>query len=47
MADKPNAGAQCPALTLDLVDGPRVRRVTLPDGIDTPYAVVLMYRGHW
>ena len=47
MAGKLDAGAQFPALTLDLVDGPGVRRVTLPDDIDTPYAVVLMYRGHW
>ena len=44
MTEKLDAGAQFPALTLDLVDG---RKVTLPDGIDTPYAVVLMYRGHW
>lgn len=44
MAEKLNAGAAFPRLTLQLVDG---RSVTLPDGVDGRYKVVLFYRGHW
>ena len=44
MAAKLDLGGTFPSLTLSLVDG---RQVTLPDQIETPYAIVLFYRGHW
>jgi peroxiredoxin len=44
MAEKLNLGATLPGLTLNLVSG---GRLTLPDSITTPYAILLFYRGHW
>ncbi len=44
MAEKLDAGSTFPATQLKLLDG---SRVTIPDDLATPYAVVLMYRGHW
>jgi hypothetical protein len=44
MADKLNLLDTFPQLTLSLVGGDTM---TLPDDIDTPYAIVLFYRGHW
>ncbi len=44
MAEKLNLLDTFPAMTLSLVGG---ETVTLPDDISTPYAVLLLYRGHW
>jgi len=33
-----------PSITLDLAGG---GSLTLPEQLDTPYAIVLFYRGHW
>jgi len=44
MADKLNTGDTFPTLTLDLVNG---KKLTLPDGLDARYMVILFYRGHW
>ena len=44
MAEKLDTGARFPTLTLRRSDG---ASVTLPEGIDTDFAVVLFYRGHW
>ena len=44
MAAKLNAGDAFPKVTLNLVGG---GTVTVPDGIDANYLVVLFYRGHW
>ena len=37
-------GATFPSLTLNLVSGDTL---TVPDGMDSKYRVVLFYRGHW
>ena len=44
MSDKLDAGDAFPTTTLRLVDGGSVR---LPEDLDSDYAVVLFYRGHW
>ena len=44
MAEKLNTGDVFPAMTLDLVDG---GKLSLPDGLDSRYKVILFYRGHW
>ncbi|MEM9177034.1 MAG: hypothetical protein AAGC67_17585 [Myxococcota bacterium] len=44
MAEKLDLGGTFPSVTLDLVGG---GQITLPDQIETPYAIVLFYRGHW
>lgn len=44
MADKLDLGGTFPSISLSLVGG---GSVTLPDQIETPYAIVLFYRGHW
>ncbi len=44
MAEKLDAGANFPKLTLNLVDGSTLE---LPDGMDAKYRIVLFYRGHW
>lgn len=44
MAGKIDAGGQFPQLTFNAVGG---QAVTLPDAIESPFAVVLFYRGHW
>ena len=43
MAEKLNAGAQFPELTLTVGDG----AVTLPEAKSSGYSIVLFYRGHW
>ena len=44
MAEKLNTGDTFPSLTLDLVGG---GTLTVPDGLDSKYKVILFYRGHW
>ena len=44
MANKLDAGASFPEMTLNTVDG---AQVSLPDDIATSYQIVLFYRGHW
>lgn len=44
MAIKLGTGDQFPNLSLSLVDG---TSVTLPDDLEAPYTVFLIYRGHW
>ena len=44
MADKLGIGDTFPGLGLDLVGG---RSLSLPDGLDAKYKIVLFYRGHW
>ena len=44
MAAKLGIGDAFPGLRLDLVDG---RSLSLPDGLDAKYKMILFYRGHW
>jgi len=44
MGDKLRSGDTLPAVTLNLVGG---GNVTLPDEIESDFAVLLFYRGHW
>jgi len=44
VADKLNGGDQFPHLALTVVGGDTVE---LPEDIETRYAIVLFYRGHW
>lgn len=44
MADKLNLLDTFPEITLTTVED---REIRLPRDIDTEYAVVLFYRGHW
>ncbi len=44
MAQKLDAGDRFPDMTLTLAGG---GSVTLPDGLDSDYNVILFYRGHW
>ncbi|MCZ6616540.1 MAG: hypothetical protein O7E57_00300 [Gammaproteobacteria bacterium] len=44
MAEKLNTGDTFPELNLSIAGGGSVR---LPTDIETPYALVLFYRGHW
>ena len=44
MSDKIDKGGQFPDIELAIVGGGSLR---LPAGIDTPYAFILFYRGHW
>ena len=44
MADKLNLLDSFPALSLQVAGGGTVE---LPEDINTPYAIVLFYRGHW
>jgi hypothetical protein len=44
MADQLVTGNTFPELKLSIAGGDAL---TLPNDIDTPYAVVLFYRGHW
>lgn len=44
MAEKLVGGDAFPQLTLNVEGG---SSISLPDDIDTPFAVVLFYRGHW
>jgi hypothetical protein len=43
-ANKIGSGEKFPQLMLQIAGA---GTLTLPDDIDTPYAVVLFYRGHW
>ena len=42
--EKLDTGHQFPTMTLNLTDG---GRISIPADIETPYQVVLLYRGHW
>ncbi len=42
--EKLDTGHQFPNMTLNLTDG---GRISIPADIETPYQVVLFYRGHW
>ncbi len=44
MAAKLNTGDTFPKLTFKLTDG---GTLSVPDGIDAKYKVILFYRGHW
>ncbi|HJP35491.1 MAG TPA: hypothetical protein QF901_05835 [Gammaproteobacteria bacterium] len=44
MSDKLRSGDTFPPVTLNLVGG---GSVTLPDEIESDFAAVLFYRGHW
>jgi peroxiredoxin len=44
MGQKLDSGDTLPSVTLKLVGG---ETVNLPDDLETPYGVVLFYRGHW
>ena len=44
MGEKLRSGDTLPSLTLNTVGG---GAVTVPQDIDTDFAVVLFYRGHW
>ena len=44
MTDKLNAGDQFPSVSLLVGEGDTMQ---IPDDLQTPYAVVLFYRGHW
>ena len=44
MSDKLQQGDHFPSLTLNLVDGGRVR---IPEEMPSRYLVLLFYRGHW
>ena len=44
LAEKLGIGSTFPSLTLNLVGG---GTLSLPDGLDTNYKVILFYRGHW
>lgn len=44
MSNKLDLGDTFPSLSLSLVGGDTI---TLPDQIETPFAIVLFYRGHW
>lgn len=44
MTDKLVGGDTFPELTLEIAGK---GTLTLPSDIDTPFAIVLFYRGHW
>lgn len=44
MADKLNTGDPFPKMSLQLIDG---STLSIPDGIDAKYRILLFYRGHW
>ena len=44
MAEKLAGGDTFPELTLDIAG---IGQMTLPGDIETPFAIVLFYRGHW
>jgi len=44
MADKLNLLDTFPSITLSVVGG---GTLTLPEDVETPYAILLFYRGHW
>ena len=44
MADKLNPGDSFPEITLTTTSGSSIQ---LPAALDTPFTIVLFYRGHW
>lgn len=44
MADKLNTGDSFPEITLTTTSGSSIQ---LPADLDTPFTIVLFYRGHW
>ena len=44
MAEKLGIGDAFPNVALNLVGG---QSLSLPDGLDAKYKVILFYRGHW
>ena len=44
MTSKLNAGDAFASVSLDLVGG---GTLSIPGDLDSPYSVVLFYRGHW
>ena len=44
MAEKLNTGDAFPQMALQLTDG---STLSLPEGIDAKYRILLFYRGHW
>jgi hypothetical protein len=44
MAEKLNLLDTFPSITLSVAGG---GKLTLPEDIETPYAILLFYRGHW
>ena len=44
MADKLNPGDSFPEITLTTISGSSIQ---LPADLDTPFTIVLFYRGHW
>jgi hypothetical protein len=44
MSEKLDAGDIFPSVTLALTDG---QSLTVPDGLDVTYQIILFYRGHW
>ncbi len=44
MAAKLESGDKFPTVTLNIAGG---GEITLPDQLETPYGVILFYRGHW
>jgi peroxiredoxin len=44
MAEKLDAGQTFPAMNLNLVGG---GSVNLPADLDSPFSILLFYRGHW
>ena len=44
MSEKLDLLDRFPSITLELAGG---GSLTLPEQLDTPYAIVLFYRGHW
>ena len=44
MGGKLKAGNKLPAVSLDLVGG---GNVILPNDIESDFAIILFYRGHW
>ncbi len=44
MADKLSAGDEFPGLTLNVGEN---NSLEVPGGLDSDYAIVLFYRGHW
>jgi peroxiredoxin len=44
MSQKLNAGDQFPSVKLNLTDG---SSISIPEDNNSPYTIVLFYRGHW
>ncbi|MFT5132847.1 MAG: hypothetical protein ACI9SC_001315 [Gammaproteobacteria bacterium] len=44
MSDKINKGGQFPEIQLSIAGA---GKLSIPTDIDTPFAFILFYRGHW